>query len=101
MTATIAAGCTLVGSQAASATTLHDGLNYSGDSYGADNSTWVGSLNDRATSIKNYGYTISWFNDVNYGGDGLRTYNDYNDLRSVQDWQGYNWNDRISSYKRS
>lgn len=100
---TIVVAGLFAGMQSANATVIWDNVNYSGDSYGGDSSQWVGSMNDRASSIKNYGYRVTMWQNINYGGAGTQTYNDYNALSSLPFPfpPGGDWNDEISSYYRS
>lgn len=93
-------GVTMGGAQAASAATLFDHNNYGGDHYGPFTwATTVGGLNDRASSVKNGGYT-TYFEDTYYGGRNVALTGDYNSLGAVSinlHW-GETWSDRISSF---
>lgn len=89
-------------SRLAHATVIWDNANYQGPAYGADYTRDVGSMNDRASSVQNFGYCVTFFEDVSYGGRQFRICNDANLLTGYDTnlHLGETWNDRISSYHR-
>ncbi len=95
-----AAALSLTLAPGANATVLFSGLNYSGFTYGADNANILGAMDDQATSLKNYGYNVRFFQHDDYLGLHFTSSSDYNDLRAVSMYPGWNWDDDISSYRR-
>jgi hypothetical protein len=95
-----AAALSLTLAPGANATVLFSGLNYSGFTYGADNANILGAMDDQATSLKNYGYNVRFFQYDDYLGLHFTSSSDYNDLRAVSMYPGWNWDDDISSYRR-
>lgn len=62
----------------------------------------VGGLNDRATSIRNYSISVTFYEDSGYLGRKFRSALDYNQLGAISNnlHFGETWSDRISSYRR-
>ncbi|WP_426979989.1 hypothetical protein ACQCSU_21610 (plasmid) [Pseudarthrobacter sp. O4] len=95
------AGLTLTVAPGANATVLHTDVNYTGGVYGADNAPYtLGWIDDQATSVRNYGYNVRFFEYDYKLGLHFTSSADFNDLRSVGQKPGYNWDDDISSYQR-
>ncbi|MBT2533956.1 hypothetical protein J7E83_17865 [Arthrobacter sp. ISL-48] len=89
---------------AANATILYENSNYNASgaarTYGADNAPNVGSFDNAATSIRNFGYNVRFYQDAGYLGTNFTSSYDYNDLTSLMMNPWWNWNDEISSYQR-
>lgn len=89
----------------AHATVLWWNDNFGGTSFGADNAANLGSMNDKASSSRNFGYYVTFYEDTNYRGRNFRTDYDWDRLSRTREGLNYvlwweNWNDRISSYRR-
>lgn len=95
-----AAALSLTLAPGANATVLFSDLNYGGFTAGADNANILGAMDDQATSLKNYGHNVRFFQYDDFLGMHFTSNSDFNDLRSVSMYPGWDWNDDISSYLR-
>ncbi|WP_349931703.1 peptidase inhibitor family I36 protein [Glutamicibacter mishrai] len=98
----LAVGIAAAGAAGASATVLFQDKDYKGAVYGADSNSDLRKVgwSKKASSVKNYGYTVTFWTGANYTGNGLRTSSDISDLRKYKNFLNGTWNDRIMSYRR-
>lgn len=95
----LSTGALFAAGQSANASIFYDNNDHGGATYGADNSTWMGSFDNKASSVKNFGYYVTWWQDINYGGAGFGSSNDYSAMGWYVPFLG-TWNDNISSFHR-
>lgn len=97
----VAAGLGLALAPGANATVLFDEPNYVvGATFGADNANVLGAMDDRATSLKNFGSNVRFYQLDDFVGYHFTSNSDYNDLRSILMTPTWNWDNDISSYRR-
>ncbi|WP_237200141.1 beta/gamma crystallin-related protein [Rothia nasimurium] len=84
----------------AGAATLFEHQNYSGQTFSASNAPNVGSLNDKASSVKipaTRGFMF--YQHAGFLGSWVYLETSYNSLSALPFGYGLSWNDRISSFK--
>ena len=86
--------------------TLYENANYDwGPTMPTGETTDLGWMSDRASSIKNHNHNCSWryFEDIDHRGRRFESSSDFNYLRGLSHaglhW-GETWDDRISSIKK-
>lgn len=87
----------------AGAATLYENQNYEGGYISTTQTSWVGWINDKTSSVKlSHGEIRTFYEDANYVGRYFTADTSYNRLRNLGGWGlhwGETWDDRITSVK--
>lgn len=90
----------LAAAPVAMAASIYEHRDYSGAAQGGENVNKLGTMNDKTSSIRVYGKTVTFYEHAYLSGNALRLWSDASNLREYQYpfAPTLSWNDRISSW---